>query len=79
MDLTRLTKLSSMPDWAPDGLVEDSREVSVSLRLHEGASRPHYIFWKAQVTGLDYVIKVPATDLSRLDSDPAIETYCLDD
>jgi hypothetical protein len=77
MDLKSLRKLETLPSSAQAKPRGDDERVLVLVKLRDGAAQPSYVVPRARMgTGI-FSAEVRAGDLSRLDSDPAVESMSL--
>jgi hypothetical protein len=76
IDFKSLKKLESLPASVQAGIGNDERLV-VLVKLREGASRPSYIVPRAQMGPDIFSAEIRAVDLSRIESDAAVESVSL--
>lgn len=75
IDLRSLKKLETLPGSAATEAAEG--RMTIIVRLHPGAERPDWIEPRALVGDDMFTAEVDATELERIEADPAIAAVAL--
>jgi hypothetical protein len=77
VDLKSFKKLETPSPEAQAGTRGDGQRLLVLVKLRDGASQPTYIVPRAKISAQIFSVELPASDLQRLESDPAVESVSI--
>ena len=77
INLASLRKLETLPASAQAKEREGGELVAVLVKLRKGMDRPAYITARGEFSATLFSAEIPASDLARLEADPAVESVSL--